>query len=129
LAACDIRSERNLETTQVTFTPVFSGIAASPVNSDLNTGAIITLKLKMNEVVTVTGTSELMLNDAKEAVPVWTRFAAQLSLNARFFCHARAVRSGQRIKRHVVFLAAQPEIAERALGDAGRQLEAIDQVR
>ena len=65
----------------------------------------------------------------KEAVPVWTRFDAQLPLNARFLCHPRAVRSGQRIKRHVVFLAAQPEIAERALGDAGRQLEAIDQVR
>jgi hypothetical protein len=53
----------------------------------------------------------------------------QLTLNARFFCHPRAVRSGQRIKRYVVFLAAQPEIAEGTLGDPGRQFKAIDQVR
>ena len=37
-------------------------------------------------------------------------------------------RLGQRVEREVGAFAAQPEVAERAFGDAGRQLEAIDQV-
>jgi hypothetical protein len=35
---------------------------------------------------------------------------------------------GQRIERKIGALGPQPEVAERAFGDAGRQLEAIDQV-
>jgi autotransporter-associated beta strand protein len=44
------------------------GIVASPIGGDLNTGAIITLTLKMSEIVTVTGTPELMLNDGGTAI-------------------------------------------------------------
>src|SRR5271170_2593944 len=43
--------------------------------------------------------------------------------------HRLLLRSRQRIERHIVLLAAQPQTPERALRDAGRQLELIDQVR
>jgi hypothetical protein len=51
-----------------TVTPKVAAIAASPPSGDKNAGDVVTLTLTMNEIVTVTGTPGLTLNDGGTAV-------------------------------------------------------------
>ena len=51
-----------------TVTPTVNSIVASPASGDKNTGTIITLTLTISEIVTVTGTPALTLNDGGTAI-------------------------------------------------------------